>query len=114
MTETLDWFNVLLAIGGSAAALGSLNKMQFGRTRPCIGLAMLLLAVGLTGQWLGGLRGEWARVADTATFGGVLVLVLATQQVPSWFLERWQKPVVGAVSVLCAAAVLATLLGAAG
>jgi hypothetical protein len=107
MAEALKWFNVTLTLLGSLAAFGALNKMRWRETRPCIAGAMLLIAVGLGAQWLGELRGDWARVADTCTFGGFLVLIVATQKVPSWFLERWANPVASVIAILVGLVLLA-------
>lgn len=100
MADALKWFNVFLAALGSLAALGALNKMHWRETRPCIAGAMLLIAAGLGAQWLGEIRGDWVRVADTATFGGILVLIIASQKVPSWFLERWANPAASIIAML--------------
>lgn len=110
MGEFLKWFNLALFALASLAAYGALNKMQFGRTRPCIAAAMLLIMVGSAGQWLGDLRGDWIRVADTATAGGILVLILATQYSPSWFLERWKNPVASLIAIAAGAVMLLAIL----
>lgn len=112
MADGLKWVNVAIAVLGSLAALGALNKMRWGETRPCIAGAMLLIAIGLGAQWIGELRGDWARVADTATFAGILVLLIASQRVPAWFLERWASPVASVIAALALAVVLAWMFSA--
>lgn len=106
MGEFLKWFNLVLFALTSLAAYGALNKMQFGRTQPCVAAAMVLVLVGAAGQWLGDLRGDWLRIADTATAGGMLTLILATQKVPTWFLERWKNPVASIIAILAGAVLL--------
>lgn len=98
MVDTLRWFNVGLALFASLAAFSALTKANWRTTRPCIGAALFLLAAGLGAQWLGELRHDWMRLADTATFAGILVLLIATQHVPSWFLERWKNPVASVIA----------------
>lgn len=112
MADALKWFNVGLALLGSLAAFGSLNKMHWRETRPCMIGAMLLTALGLGAQWIGEISGDWARIADTATFGGVLVLLVATQRMPSWALERWANPAASLIAIGVGAAVLLGLLAA--
>jgi uncharacterized membrane protein YedE/YeeE len=112
MVNLLSWVNVLLAALGSLAAFGALNKMQVGRTKPCMALAMLLIAVGLFGETLGAIKDTWEVYLDTALFGGVAALLLATQKVPTWLGERFANPLASIVAGLAAAAVLVGMLSA--
>lgn len=110
MSEWIGRFNIALAILGMMAAFGSLNKMRWRETRPCVMLAMLLIAVGLAGQWAGQVGLGWANFADTATFGGILVLLIASQKVPSWFLERWANPIALLLGIICGLVFLTSIL----
>lgn len=111
MSEWIGRFNIVLAMLGMMAAFGALNKMRWRETRPCVMLAMLLIAVGLAGQWLGEVGEAWSDFSDTATFGGILVLLIATQKVPSWFLERWANPIALVLASTCGIVFLTSLLG---
>lgn len=112
MVDLLNWVNVLLAALGSLAAFGALNKMQITRTKPCMALAMLLIAVGLFGETLGAIKDTWEIYLDTALFGGISALILATQKVPTWVGERFANPLASIVAGIAAAAVLVGVLGA--
>lgn len=103
--------NTFLAVLASAAAFGSLNKMRWRETRPCLMLAMLLIGIGLAGQALGLIKQEWAYYADTALYGGVFALVISSQRVHSWALERWANPIAMSVATVTAALFLFGLLG---
>lgn len=106
----LQWLNVGLAMLGSLAAFGALNKMRAGATRPCVIGAVLLIAVGLAGQGLGEFLGQWAAIADTATFGGILALLVASQRIHTWFLERWANPIASLIALVAGAVFLYGLL----
>lgn len=112
MVDLLTWVNVLLAALGSLAAFGALNKMHVARTKPCMALAMLLIAVGLFGETLGAVKGTWEIYLDTALFGGIAALILATQKVPTWVGERFANPLASIVAAIAAAAVLVGILSA--
>lgn len=99
MAEPIEWMNLVLALLGSLAAFGSLNKMEHGKTRPCIIGATLLIAVGLAGQWLSLAHEQWLQYVDTALYGGVLALLIASQRTPTWFLDRWANPVASLISL---------------
>ncbi len=108
--DALYWLNLILAALASFAAFGSFQKMQWGTTRPCIIGAVLLIALGTAGQWLGHWFDEWVRVADTALYGGVLALLIASQRQHTWFLERWANPVASAIVAVSGAVFLCMLL----
>lgn len=112
MGELLKYFNVALAIIGSLVAFGSLNKMS-RTTKPCVAAAVLLICVGLFGQWVGVLKEAWSHYADTATFGGIVVLMLATQRQPTWVLERWANPLASVIAIIAGGAFLMGLFTAA-
>jgi hypothetical protein len=97
--DDMKWLNLTLALLGSLAAFGSLNKMVWGSTRPCIIGATLLIALGLAGQWLSLIHEEWLQYVDTALYGGILALVIASQRNQTWFLERWANPAASAVAL---------------
>jgi hypothetical protein len=107
------WLNAAIAALASFAAFGSLNKMKWGTTKPCIVAAMLLIALGLAGQALGHVVDRWLIYADTALFGGMLALLLATQRVHSWFLERFANPVATLVAALTGIVFLLGMMSAA-
>jgi hypothetical protein len=97
--DDMKWLNLTLALLGSLAAFGSLNKMVWGATRPCIIGATLLIALGLAGQWLSLIHEEWLQYVDTALYGGILALLIASQRNQTWFLERWANPAASAVAL---------------
>jgi hypothetical protein len=97
--DDMKWLNLTLALLGSLAAFGSLNKMVWGSTRPCIIGATLLIALGLAGQWLSLIHEEWLQYVDTALYGGILALLIASQRNQTWFLERWANPAASAVAL---------------
>lgn len=111
MNTVHQWLNLVLALLGSLAAFGVLNKMRAGETRPCMIAAVLLIAIGLAGQWLGIGYDRWLPYVDTALYGGVLALLIASQRVHTWFLERWANPVASIIASIAAAVLLAGLLG---
>jgi putative transcriptional regulator len=111
MTGVFTGINTTLAVVAAAAAFGALNKMKVGETRPCVILAMLLIGLGLAGQALGLLWAQWAFYADTALYGGILALILASQRVHSWFLERWANPAATVIGVVIGALFIVGLLG---
>jgi hypothetical protein len=98
--DPMKWLNLVLALLGSLAAFGALNKMTVGTTKPCIVGAALLIALGLAGQWLSLYRQEWLQYVDTALYGGVLAFLIATQRTHTWFLERYANPVASAILIL--------------
>lgn len=108
----LAGLNVVLYALASLAAFGSLNKQRVGSTRPCIIGATLLLALGAAAQALGQVFSQWAHLADTATAGGILVLLIASQRQHTWILERWANPVASvialAIGIVCILALLAS------
>jgi hypothetical protein len=112
MLDLMTWLNVILAAVGSLAAFGALNKMHVGRTKPCMALAMLLISVGLLGETLGALKDTWEIYLDTALFGGITALILATQKVPTWVGERFANPLASIVAGLASATVLVGMLSA--
>ena len=99
MVDPMKGLNLLLAALGSLAAFGALNKMHVSSTRPCIIGAILLIALGLAGQWLSLLHEEWLMYVDAALYGGVLALIVASQRHHTWFLERWANPIASAIVV---------------
>lgn len=98
ISGSILWFNVALYLLAFLAALGALNKMKVGSTRPCVIAAMVLLALGLASQALGEIWRAWQPIADTATAGGVLALLIASQRVHTWFLERWANPIASVIA----------------
>lgn len=96
----MNVLNALLAILLALAAFGSLNKMQLGRTLPCIGGATLLIVLGAAGQLVGRTLAPAEPVADTLLFSGVTALILATQRVPSWIGERWANPLASVIVII--------------
>lgn len=100
------WLNLIIAAIGSLVAFGALNKMHWGQTRPCIMLATVLIAVGLAGQWLGLWFDQWLMYVDTALYGGILALLLATQRTESWVLERWKNPLASVIGIVAAIVLL--------
>lgn len=111
MTAALGWINGGLAFLAMLAAFGSVNKMQWGKTKPCVIGAMVLIAVGLAGHFLGLVKEDWARYADTALYGGVLALLISSQRVHSWFLERFSYPIASIIVWSCLGVFLLGLLG---
>lgn len=118
MGEKLHWLNMVVAGLGSLAAFGSFNKMQWGKTKPCLIIAMLLIAVGLAGQWLQiaqwlfAVDAEpWLQHVDSALYCGVLALLLSSQRVHEWILERFSNPIATVVGLLGVAVLLVGLLG---
>jgi hypothetical protein len=109
--DLMKWVNLITAALGSLAAFGALNKMVWGTTRPCIIGATLLIALGLAGQWLSLWREEWLKYVDTALYGGVLALTIATQRTHTWFLERWANPIASGITLCAAGVFLFGLLG---
>lgn len=103
--------NTFLAVLGVAAVFGALNKMKVGTTRPCVILATALIGVGLAGQALGLIWREWMQFADTALYGGVLALLIASQRVHTWILERWANPLATVIAMGVGALLLVGLLG---
>lgn len=97
MGDSMKWLTLGVAMLGSLAAFGSLEKMKFGATRPCIIGATLLIMLGLAGQWLSLVRAEWLPYVDTALYGGILALLIASQRHHTWFLERWSNPIASAI-----------------
>ena len=110
MHQVFVGINTGLALLGVAAVFGALNKMRVGSTRPCVIMATGLIGVGLAGQALGLAREEWAVYADTALYGGVLALVIASQRVHTWFLERFANPVATLICVVIGSLFFAGLL----
>jgi hypothetical protein len=108
--DPMKWLNLILAALGSLAAFGALNKMHFNTTRPCIIGATLLIALGLAGQWLSLLHEEWLQYVDTALYGGILALLVASQRVHTWFLEKWANPISSAIAVAAGLVFLGGLL----
>lgn len=103
MADVLDAARLGLAAMVALAALGALNKMRWGHTRPCLAGAMLLLVLGGAGHCVAGLRGEWAEVLDVLLYAGIVSLLLATQRTATWFLERWANPAASIVVILALA-----------
>jgi hypothetical protein len=112
--DAMKWMNLVLALLGSLAAFASLNKMEHGKTRPCIIGATILIALGLAGQWLSLAHEQWLPFIDTALYGGVLALLIASQRTPTWFLDRWANPIASLISVGVGALFLLGVLGLAG
>lgn len=110
MGDAMKWTNLVLALLASMAAFGALNKMKVGSTKPCIIGAMVLIALGLAGQWLSLVHEEWLPYVDTALYGGVLSLLIASQRVHTWFLERWAHPVASFIAMFVGAVFLLGLL----
>lgn len=106
----IQWLNMLIWGLASAAAFGSLNKQRWGATKPCIIGATLLIALGCAGQALGQWASQWQQIFDTATAGGLLVLLIASQRVHTWFLERWAHPVASALATAVGIVFLVGLL----
>lgn len=100
MGDPMKWLNLALALLGSLAAFGSLEKQRVGRTKFCVVMATLLIVLGLAGQWLSLYREEWLQYVDTALYCGVLSLVLASQRVPTWSMERWAVPLAMVFAVI--------------
>lgn len=107
--SALALYTAALALFGVGVAIGVLNKMRAGETRPCMRGAIVLIAVGLLGQAAGAFADEWLPAADTATVGGVVVLLLATQRVPSWFAERWANPLASVIAIATGVIFLLTI-----
>lgn len=95
--DLMKWLNLLLALLGSLAAFGALNKMHVSSTRPCVIGAFLLIALGLAGQWLSLVHQEWLLYVDAALYGGILALTVSSQRHHTWFLERWANPIASAI-----------------
>jgi hypothetical protein len=108
--DDMKWLNLTLALLGSLAAFGSLEKMKWGDTRPCIIGSTLLIALGLAGQWLSLIHQEWLQYVDTALYGGILSLVIASQRNQTWFLERWANPAASTIALAAAVVFLGGLL----
>ena len=106
----MNWLNLVLALLGSLAAFGALNKMKWGTTKPCIIGATLLIALGLAGQWLSLVKEEWLPYVDTALYGGILALLVASQRVHTWFLERFANPIASSIAIVAAAVFVGGLL----
>ena len=106
----MNWLNLVLALLGSLAAFGALNKMKWGTTKPCIIGATLLIALGLAGQWLSLVKEEWLPYVDTALYGGILALLVASQRVHTWFLERFANPIASSIALVAAAVFVGGLL----
>lgn len=100
MGDSMKWLTLLVALLGSLAAFGALNKMEVGKTKPCVIGATLLIALGLAGQWLSLVHAEWLPYVDTALYGGILALLVSSQRVHTWFLERWANPIASAIVVV--------------
>ena len=110
MSQIYIGINTALALLAAIAAFGSLNKMQWGTTRPCMMFAMALIGLGFAGQGLGLIKEEWAFYSDTALYGGVLVLLIAEQREHTWFLERWANPIAMVLAFLVTALFMLGLL----
>lgn len=106
----MKWLNLVLAMLGSLAAFGALNKMHVSSTRPCIIGAFLLIALGLAGQWLSLVHEQWLLYVDAALYGGILALTVASQRHHTWFLERWANPIASAIVLAVGVVFLGGLL----
>lgn len=97
--EVMMAINALFGLLAALAAFGSLNKMHFRRTLPCIAGATLLILLGALGQVLGYVFGAWQPYADTCLLGGIAALLLATQRVPTWLGEHFANPIASLVAL---------------
>lgn len=101
--EKIIFLNSVLAGAGVIAVVGSIGAMTSSTDHLLRG-AMVALLIGLSGQVLGEAIGQWSRVFDTMTMGGIAALLFANRRVPTCMLERHAKP----VGIL----VLASIVGA--
>jgi hypothetical protein len=110
MNSAIEWVNVVLFGLAALSALGSLNKMKVGETRPCMIGAVLLIAVGCAAEAIGQFSNQWDAISDTLVAGGLLALLLASQRVHTWFLERFANPIASVICLFSGAVFLGWLL----
>lgn len=110
MDDPIKWLNLVLALVASVAAFGSLNKMQWGVTKPCLIGAMALIVVGMAGQWMSLVHEAWLPFIDTALYCGILGLILASQRVHTWVIERFSNPIATLAALLGGLVLLGGLL----
>lgn len=103
--------NVFFGLVAALAAFGSLNKMHYKKTLPCIFGATLLVLLGALGQVVGYGFGEWAPYADTCLLAGIAGLILATQRVPTWLGERLANPIASLIVLGGAGLLFAGIFG---
>lgn len=102
MPDLVEVARLALAALVALTALGALNKMHRGTTRPCVAGAMVLVFAGAAGQLAAGLRSEYDEILDLLLLGGICAFLLASQRVPTWWLERVRNPGASVVLILVA------------
>jgi len=103
MPDLVATARLALAALVALTALGALNKMHRGTTRPCVAGAMVLVFAGAAGQLAAGLRSEYDEILDLLLLGGIGALLLASQRVPTWWLERVRNPGASVILILVVA-----------
>lgn len=108
----MEIVNYGLALVLLLVSFGAVNKMEIGRTRPCVAIGMFLVLIGATAYVLSAFFYGWGSYAYSALLGGMSSLILAEQREASWFAERWASPLSFLIAVFSFVVFMAGLFSA--